>query len=562
MKRFKRILKWFFISLFTVVALSWLVLWLFIQSWLPKPPPLPINAAATLPLKVEEREGKRWVRRCWLDEREEVPVLYLTGTPFEMGYANGLLTQDRMHRLEDAAIGMVRQFVPSDWKFFLVKNYVIYRNRNLQKFASASHQMEILGMVHGCPDAHPEIAPYFARVLNYHAAHDISYMLIDNPLVTVASSGGCTAFGALGRATADSHLLTGRNFDWEADPIFDRDRVIVLCEPNEGIPFVSLSWAGMVGVVSGMNRAGISVTVNGAPSDLPDDIGTPAALVARDILQHAHNLTEAITMLRDARVFVSTIWLIGSRADGKFVVVEKTPDVTHVREPSNDQIVCANHFQTDNLKDDQRNVTFSVESTSVARSARLSELLEQSRGTLTAARAAEILRDRKLMGGVFAGNGNRASLNPFIATHSTVMDLTEGIFWAAATPHQLGKFVAFDVNNFSGRFPEKNIAADSMLANGEFGKYEQAQKFLADGQRSLKEGDAKTALELAEKAESLNPGFYQNSALKGRALLALGKRDEAMLAFTTALAAVPAFAREKGEMETLLQHARGSPSPR
>jgi hypothetical protein len=46
-----------------------------------------------------------------------------------------------------------------------------------------------------------------------------------------------------------------------------------MCEPAGGIPFISLSWAGMAGVVSGMNRAGVSVTVNGAPSALPKDGG-------------------------------------------------------------------------------------------------------------------------------------------------------------------------------------------------------------------------------------------------------------------------------------------------
>src|SRR2546427_613118 len=106
MKKFKRILKRALISLVAFGLLLWLVLWLLIQSWLPKPPPLPANAAATLQLKVEQRDGKRWVGRCWLDEREGLPVLYLTGTPFEMGYANGLLTQDWMHRLEDSAIVM------------------------------------------------------------------------------------------------------------------------------------------------------------------------------------------------------------------------------------------------------------------------------------------------------------------------------------------------------------------------------------------------------------------------------------------------------------------------
>src|SRR4030095_138086 len=109
----------------------------------------------------------------------------------------------------------------------------------------------------------------------------------------------------------NGRLITGRNFDWEAAEVFSRDRVVIMCDPDDGIPFISLAWAGMVGVVSGMNRAGVSVTLNGAPSSLPRDIATPAAIVARDILQHTRNLDEATRRLRDAKVFVSTLWLIG-----------------------------------------------------------------------------------------------------------------------------------------------------------------------------------------------------------------------------------------------------------
>ena len=96
-------------------------------------------------------------------------------------------------------------------------------------------------------------------------------MLMNSPLLRR----GCTAFAAWGGQTADRHLLVGRNFDWEAAPVFDEDRIVIICEPDNGIPFVSLSWAGMVGCVSGMNRAGLGVMVNGAPSNLPDSAATP-----------------------------------------------------------------------------------------------------------------------------------------------------------------------------------------------------------------------------------------------------------------------------------------------
>jgi hypothetical protein len=249
---------------------------------------------------------------------------------------------------------------------------------------------------------------------------------------------------------------------------------------------------------------------------------------------------------------------VGSRADGKFVVVEKTPEATQVREPEGDFIVCANHFQTPGLREDARNQSYIDGATSISRQARLTELIESGHGAINAPRAAQFLRDRNLPGGVFAGNGHRGTLNAFIATHATIMDLTQGIFWAASPPNQLGKFVAFDVRDFSRELPEQALLADATLASGEFARAREAQKCLADGRRALGNKEAPAALALAEKAESLNPGFYPNAALRGEALLALGRQQEAARALAAALAAHPAFLKEKQELAALLKQAQGS----
>jgi hypothetical protein len=543
------------IALGTVIfaLVTWLGGALLLRSWTATPPPVPANAPI-LALKTNQHDGKLWLGQSWVGHRDGLLTVYLKGSPFELGYSSGVLLQPQIHTLENEFIKMVHGYVPNEWTLNVLKWYVIYRNRHLTDYIPADYCMEIFGATVGCPDGHPEIGPYYNRLLNYHAAHDVSYMMIDNPLVSKA---GCTSFGAWGPATSNGHLITGRNFDWEAAEVFSRDRVVIMCEPDHGIPFISLAWAGMAGVVSGMNRAGISVTVNGAPSNLPRETATPVAIVARDILQKAHNLTETMDMLRGAKVFVSTLWLIGSKTDGKFIVVEKTPDATQVREAEGDSIVCANHFETPGLRDDYRNQQHVAEATSVSRKTRMTELIQGAHGKIDAAHSVEFLRDRKLPGGTFAGNSNRGSLNALIATHATVMDLSEGIFWAASPPNQLGKFVAFDVNDFSRELKEMAIPADAMLDSGEFDRARQARQLLADAQRALKNKDAQTALSLSDKAESLNPGFYQNAALRGRALLALGKREEAGHAFSAALAAKPAFLNEKHEMEALLQQAQG-----
>ncbi len=551
--KLKKWLKRILLGGLLLVLAVWLTLSLLLRTWEAKPPSLPADTSI-LSLKPETRDGKVWLGKSWAGHRDGLLVVYLKGSPFEMGYADGVLMKTQIHTLENEFLEMIRGYVPQHWLMEVLKNYVIFRNRNLSDFIPLDYRMEIYATTLGCSDNHPEEGPFYNRLLNYHAAHDVSYMMIDNPFISARA--GCTAFGAWGEATVNGHLLTGRNFDWEAAEVFSRDRVVMMCEPDHGIPFISLSWAGMAGVVSGMNRAGVSVTINGAPSKLPNDIGTPVAIVARDILQNAHNLDDSLKILRDTKVFVSTIWLVGSRTDGKFIVVEKTPDIMNVREAAGDTIICPNHFETPGLKDDPRNTNYMAEATSVSREARLKELLQSSQGTLNATQAVAILRDRDLPGGIFAGDGHRATLNAFIATHATVMDLSDGIFWAASPPNQLGKFVAFDLQDFSHELPALTVTADATLASGEYQRAREAHQCLMDGQRALKKKDAKTALALAEKAEALNPGFYQNATLLGRALLASGRNDEAAQSFKTALAGHPAFLSEKRELESLLQQAR------
>jgi hypothetical protein len=535
------------------VLIGWLAVALILNHCIAKPPPLP-GDISIMSLKPEARDGKIWLGKSWVGEREGLTVIYLKGSPFEMGYADGVLMQEKMHTLENQFLEMIRSYVPQHWFMEILKNYVIYRNRHLSDFVPTDYRTEIYAATLGCPDIHPEEGDFYNRLLNYHAAHDVSYMMIDNPFISTRA--GCTAFGAWGSATANGHLITGRNFDWEAAEVFSTNRVVEMCEPDGKIPFISLSWAGMAGVVSGMNRAGISVTVNGAPSKLPDTTATPVAIVAREIMEQAHNLDEALIILRNAKVFVSTLWLVGSRADGKFIVVEKTPGATNVREPDGDTIVCPNHFETPGLKDDPRNTNYMAGATSVSREARLKELIQKADGKIDPALAADFLRDRDLPGGIFAGDGHRGSLNAFIATHATVMDLTDGIFWAASPPNQLGKFVAFDVSDFSRELPERTIPADTTLTDGEYEMAQQSNLFLADAQRALKNKSGQAALDLADKAETLNPGFYQNATLRGRALLALSRKDEAAKSFEKALAEHPAFLKEQQELETLLQQTK------
>jgi hypothetical protein len=524
------------------------------MHWVAKPPTLNEQPAITR-LVPQIRGDRVYLGRNWFGRREGLPVLYLAGSPFEMGYANGVLTQDLIHRQEDTIVQLFHRVAPYRWTQFLLEFLVTFKNRHMAEHIVPEQQIEILGLSRGCPDAHPELGPSFNRLLNYHGAQDISYMMMNNPLL----HRGCTAFGAWGARTRDGHLMTGRNFDWEAAPVFDEDRIVILCEPDDGIPFVSLAWAGMAGCVSGMNREGVSVTVNGAPSHLPDTAATPTCLVAREVLQHARNLAEATEIIRKRRVFVSALFLVGSRSDGRFVVIEKTPEHMAVREPDGqDYMVCANHYLTPDLKDTGINREFKRVDTSVSRFDRLAELLRAAPGRLDAAACVALLRDRRLPGGRFAGNGHRSSLNPLIATHAVVMDLTGNLFWAAAPPHQLGRFVAFDVAHPEQSLPEQGIAEDPMLGGGEYQRYLASRTKVAEGWLALRNGQFAVASECALQAERDNPGFYGNAWLLAESLFRQGRREEAARACQAALEGKPALAGERLKIGKLAQEIAGT----
>jgi isopenicillin-N N-acyltransferase like protein len=554
-RRRLRWLPWIALGTAGAVVVVYLVMLGLMWHWVAKPPVLTTEPAITK-LTREVRGTRVYLGRNWLDQRDGLPVLYLTGTPFELGYANAALTGPMIQRQEEAVLDMLQKVAPRRWTQFLLKFIVTCKNRHLQKHFPAAYQMEILGMTRGCPDPYPEVGPAFHRMLNYHAAQDISYMLMNSPLLR----GGCTGFAAWGAQTDGGRLLVGRNFDWEAAPVFDEDRMVVICEPDVGIPFISLAWAGMAGCLSAMNLEGLAIFVNGAPSALPGSAGTPTCIVARDVAQHARTIAEATEIIGRHRIFVSAMFLVASRHDGRAVVIEKTPDQMIVREPVDEPwIICANHYMTATLTNTPVNLDYVRADTSLTRYKRMEELLISNSASLDPARTAYLLRDRLLPGGRAAGYGHRATLNPLIATHSVVIDLTEGIFWAALPPHQLGRYTPFDMKAPDQPLPSLTIAEDTLLINGGYKLHLDAKASLDAGWLALKQGNATRALELALQAEAHNPGFYRNAWLRAESLVALGRNQEAITACDLALAGEPALASEQTKIQKLRQEAGGVP---
>jgi len=359
------------------------------------------------------------------------------GSPFEMGVVEGKLSKELIHQQEEAFVEQINVLVPSPSYLKFLKYFIAFFNRDIDENILPEFQEEIYGVSFSASDEYDYIGNNYERMLNYHAAHDIGHALQSLALV------GCTSFADNMNST-DSSLIIGRNFDFYINPEFAENKVVAFIRPEKGYQFMYVTWASFIGVVSGMNEKGLTVTINAAKSDIPLKAATPISLLAREILQYAANIDEAFAIAEKRKTFVSESILVGSAADKKAVIIEKSPSKLGMFSTESSELVCSNHFQSEVFSEDENNLEFMQESASVYREERCEELL-QSHDTIGFSEAASVLRNHLGLENKNIGIGNEKTMAQMISHHSVIFMPEKMLAWVSSNPYQLGAYVAYDL---------------------------------------------------------------------------------------------------------------------
>ena len=447
-----------------------------------------------------------------LKNKHQLWELYVEGDPLQVGLISGALTDSLLKKQETIFFSKIKDLVPSESKQKFLRFFLKWYNRKLYLNIPEEYKTEIYGYSRYCSNQFDEIAPAYLRSLYLHGAHDIGHALQDLALV------GCSSFAAWDSKSEDGNLILGRNFDFYAGDEFAKDKVIAFIKPTQGNPFMIYTWAGMTGAVSGMNTKGLTITLNAGKSKIPLIAKTPVSILAREILQYATTIEEAIEIAKKRKVFVSESLMIGSAIDNKAIIIEISPNDFGVFEvENNNQIICTNHFQSEELKSDKRNIKQIRDSHSKYRFEKMIELLDKN-PKINPVIAAEILRNTKGLNEKEIGFGNEKALNQLLAHHGIIFKPKELLVWVSANPYQLGEFVCYDLNQIFNQQNENkaiisferndlSIAKDPFVNTEDYKKYEQ---FRVEDRKIDEAINKKKVISLNQLFEyqTLNPHFW------------------------------------------------------
>jgi predicted choloylglycine hydrolase len=423
------------------------VFWLYIifAAWLiyftlvvPVGSPRILNSKIVSEKRVMVDSNFYYFNQDWLQQNKYgLWEMYLEGDAFDRGVAHGKLCADLNEHQEAAFVKQIYKLIPSKSYLYFLRDLIAWFNRDIQKYIPQEYLDEINGISQSADAKYDFIGPAYHRILNYHAAHDIGHALQNLALV------GCTSF-ALNENSSDKNMIIGRNFDFYVNDDFAKNKIVAFVKPLQGHKFVYITWASFIGVVSGMNDAGLTVTINAAKSTYPTKSADPISLIAREILQYAENIEEAKAIAKKRQSFVSESFLIGSAADNRAILIEKTPSEMDTYSSPNNSLVCANHFQGKLFLQDSLNVQDMRESPSVYRENRCKQLIAEDtiQNYLS---VAATLRDMRGMNNANIGMGNEKAMNQLISHHSVIFLPHQQIIWVSTSPYQLGTYVAYDL---------------------------------------------------------------------------------------------------------------------
>lgn len=256
---------------------------------------------------------------------EGVPLLHVHGTPEEMGEQQGVLLKTQIRELIEQYLNRFLQIGGG----INARGPVLRTARQMEKSIPAIYLREMEALARGSGIAYEDI-------------------LLANTVFDIKRAFFCTTVVAVGDRSADGKPIFGRNLDFPTLGVAHQYTCVIVYHPKDGRAVASVTFPGIIGVLSGMNDAGVTAATMEVRRRDTQVGATPYALVFRAALTAA-NQTDDVVKAVSENARTSTNNLMICDAEGRAACAELDIRAVVIRRPENGALYSTNHFRSEPL---------------------------------------------------------------------------------------------------------------------------------------------------------------------------------------------------------------------
>ncbi len=236
-----------------------------------------------------------------LEVHDGTKVLFLKGTPEEMGAQHGTLLKAEVQNLMDRVlygVGVGSSFAKSRWFFSEIEE----ATGRFGKFVDPRYtrEMDAMASAAGVLREEARLANYFPELFH------------------------CSGFAVFGDATVGGRMYHGRILDYMKGIGLEQNATVIVYQPEQGHAWVNISYAGFIGSVTAMNAKHISVGEMGGRGEGQWD-GKPMAQLIREVMEKAGTLDEAVAIMRRGPRTCEYYYVIADGKTKRAVGIAATP---------------------------------------------------------------------------------------------------------------------------------------------------------------------------------------------------------------------------------------------
>jgi hypothetical protein len=244
-----------------------------------------------------------------LEMHDNTRVLFVKGTPEEIGEQHGTLLKDEIHDLVQRVVygvGVGSSFAKGRWFFGEIEGCV----ERLSPFIDPRtlREMDSIAKSVGYHPQEIRLANFFPEMFH------------------------CSGFALLGEATEGRRIFHGRILDYMKGIGLEKNAVVTVYQPDEGHAWVNVGYAGFTGSVTAMNDQHISIGEMGGRGEGNWD-GKPMAQLVREVMEKAGTIDEAVEIMRRGPRTCEYYYVIADGRAHTAVGIKATPEIFEVVRP-------------------------------------------------------------------------------------------------------------------------------------------------------------------------------------------------------------------------------------